>query len=108
MAASGKSANWSYLLIRLIRIERDLRRPPPIGLRRYPEHTLATSMEPDFLTTEQLAARLGLKPATIKGWRYRGIGPEWHELPRIDRSPRTSRVRYRLEDVKRWESIGDD
>jgi len=65
-------------------------------------------MEIDFLTTEQLAARLGLKPATIKGWRYRGIGPEWHTLPRADRSPRQPRVRYRLEDVINWEATRDD
>jgi hypothetical protein len=65
-------------------------------------------METDFLTTEQLAARLGLQPATIKGWRYRGIGPEWHELPRAGRSPRQPRVQYRLEDVERWEANGDN
>ena len=65
-------------------------------------------METDFLTTEQLAKRLGLKPATIKGWRYRGIGPHWHELARAGRSPRQPRVRYRLEDVERWEATSDE
>jgi uncharacterized protein YjcR len=56
-----------------------------------------------YLTTEQLAKRYGLKPATIKGWRIRKQGPTWYQVPRIGLSRRQARTRYRLADVLAWE-----
>ena len=40
-------------------------------------------MTEPYLTTEQLAARWGVKPSTIKGQRARGSGPRYVTLPRL-------------------------
>lgn len=50
-----------------------------------------------FLTTRQLAERLGYHPKTLRSWRKRGHGPSW-----IKASPR--RVIYDLRDVEAWEA----
>ncbi len=49
-----------------------------------------------MLSTAQLAERLGVTQVTLRSWRMREQGP-----PYIRISPR--RVRYRVEDVERWE-----
>ena len=48
-----------------------------------------------LITTKQLAGRLGMKPATLANWRWRGYGP-----PHVNLGGR--RVRYRLRDVEAW------
>lgn len=63
-------------------------------------HLLMT--EP-FLTTDQLAARWGMKPAAIKNQRARGIGPSYITLPRIGTPAGTPRVRYPLAHVLAFE-----
>ena len=60
-------------------------------------------MSDPFLTTRQLAARWGIKPATIKRWRGRRIGPEWFRYP----GPLplgTERIRYPLHSVLAYEA----
>ena len=39
-------------------------------------------MTEPYLTSDQLAARWGLSPATIKGQRARGIGPVYYTIRR--------------------------
>ena len=56
-----------------------------------------------FLTTDELAARWGLSPATIKGQRARGIGPVYYTIPRNSAPRGTSRVRYPLAQVLAFE-----
>jgi hypothetical protein len=57
-------------------------------------------MTEPFLTTDQLAARWGLKPAAIKNQRARGIGPAYVTASRIGTPAGTPRVRYPLH--KSW------
>jgi hypothetical protein len=60
-------------------------------------------MTEPYLTTEQLAARWGLKPSTIKSQRSRGNGPPHYELPRIATPAGEKRVRYALSAVLAFE-----
>lgn len=60
-------------------------------------------MNEPFLTTNQLAARWGLKPAAIKNQRARGIGPVYVTAPRIGLPAGTPRVRYSLAQVLAFE-----
>lgn len=53
-------------------------------------------MAADFLTTNELAERLGVKPVTIRRWRQEGTGPTAHRFS-------NRLTRYRLEDVEAWE-----
>ena len=53
----------------------------------------ATVAEDRLLTTAQVAQLLGLRPDTIKLWRYRGTGPAFYRFGE-------GRVRYRLSDVE--------
>ena len=39
--------------------------------------------ETQFLTTEQVAARYGLSPATIKDWRAKKFGPPYYTLGKV-------------------------
>lgn len=55
------------------------------------------------LTTEQLAQRWGLSPATIKHQRSRGVGPPYTTLPRLGTPYGTPRVRYALHQVLAFE-----
>ena len=41
---------------------------------------------PDFIATKRAAEILGRSPATLKRWRYEGVGPAYVEMER--------RVRY--------------
>lgn len=61
------------------------------------------AMTEPFLTTDQLAARWGLKPAAIKNQRARGIGPAYVTASRIGTPAGTPRVRYPLAQVLAFE-----
>jgi len=56
-----------------------------------------------FLSTEQLAARWGLKPSAIKNQRARGVGPPYVTMPRLATPAGTPRVRYPLAQVLAFE-----
>jgi hypothetical protein len=60
-------------------------------------------MTEPYLTTDQLAARWGLRPAAIKNQRARGIGPRYYTIPRIGFPAGTPRVRYPLAQVLAFE-----
>jgi len=60
-------------------------------------------MTEPFLTTNELAARWGLKPAAIKNQRLRGIGPSYYTIPRRYCPAGTPRVRYPLAQVLAFE-----
>jgi hypothetical protein len=60
-------------------------------------------MTEPYLTTDQLAARWGLRPAAIKNQRARGIGPGYDTIPRIGFPAGTPRVRYPLAQVLAFE-----
>jgi hypothetical protein len=51
-----------------------------------------------LLTTEDVAAMLGIAPATAIWWRSQKQGPSWIRLGRGRRSP----IRYRLEAVEAY------
>ncbi len=51
-------------------------------------------MKGQFLTTEQAAQFLGLRPNTLEIWRYRGTGPRFIKCGRA--------VRYRLTDIESY------
>ena len=59
----------------------------------HPE-TQAQPLRVLYLTTDQLAERLGLAPITVETWRKRGKGPPYVRLGRA--------VRYRISDVEAW------
>ncbi len=52
-----------------------------------------------MLTTEQLAARWGIAPKTLRNWRHTGGGPRSVKL----RPGRSGPVRYPLAEVERYE-----
>jgi hypothetical protein len=52
-----------------------------------------------FLTTEDLANRLKLQPATLRYWRHKGKGPRYLKLGQGS----AAHVRYGLSDVIKWE-----
>lgn len=50
-----------------------------------------------FLTEEAVAAKLGIRPATLRNWRSQGRGPRWA------RNPDTGRfLGYTQEAVDDW------
>ena len=49
----------------------------------------------EFLTTQQAANFLSLKPTTLHQWRWSGRGPKFIRLG-------TRSIRYRLEDLLNW------
>jgi len=56
-----------------------------------------------YLTSEQLAARWGISPATLKAQRARGSGPPYYSIPRRCLPAGTPRVRYPLAQVLAFE-----
>lgn len=53
--------------------------------------------EDRLLSKKDLAMRWGITQRTLENWRSAGTGPKWIILG-------TNRVRYRIEDVKEFES----
>ena len=45
---------------------------------------------PDFYSESDLAARSGLSPRTLQGWRLKGGGPQWVRCGRRVLYPRAS------------------
>lgn len=64
-------------------------------------------IEQQFLTSDQLAERYGLSPATIVDWRRKDRGPEYYTLPRYAISSGSARVRYELDKVLHWEETNN-
>ena len=64
-------------------------------------------MTEPFLTTDELAARWGLKPAAIKNQRARGIGPSYFTTSRIGFPAGTPRVRYPLAQILAFEEANN-
>lgn len=64
-------------------------------------------MTEPYLTTDQLAARWGISPATIKSQRARGVGPVYYTTPRIALPSGTPRVRYPLAQVLAFEQANN-
>ena len=52
-----------------------------------------------YLTTEDLAQRLKIKPATLRYWRHKNKGPRFLKLG----EGVSAHVRYALSDVIKWE-----
>jgi hypothetical protein len=73
-----------------------------LSVRMHYRRLIHLMIEP-YLTSDQLAARWGLSPATIKGQRARGIGPVYYTIPRISAPSGASRVRYPLSQVLAFE-----
>jgi hypothetical protein len=57
-----------------------------------------SQLENLLLRTSEAATFIGVKPTTLKIWRYRGTGPPYH---RIGSGP-TSPVAYSLADLRAW------
>jgi len=51
-----------------------------------------------LIRTPEAADLLGVKPATLKIWRYRGTGPPYHRIG----SGSTSPVAYLVSDLMAW------
>ncbi|WP_147164031.1 helix-turn-helix transcriptional regulator [Pararhodospirillum oryzae] len=49
-----------------------------------------------MITTDQLAARLGVTTRTVMRWRVERFGPPYLRLGRS--------IRYRLDDILQWEN----
>jgi predicted DNA-binding transcriptional regulator AlpA len=56
---------------------------------------LSDESQNQLLSERQLAAELGLAPATLRKWRARNAGPPFIRLSR-------RAIRYRRADVERW------
>ena len=54
---------------------------------------------PEWLTTEELAARWQIPARTLRDWRHRGYGPPAVKLGR----GQAGAVRYQMSEVERWE-----
>jgi transcriptional regulator with XRE-family HTH domain len=59
--------------------------------------------EQQFLTSDQLAERYGLSPATIADWRRKNRGPEYYTLPKYAVASGSAKVRYELNKILKWE-----
>ena len=60
-------------------------------------------IEQEFLTSDQLAERYGLSPATIADWRRKNRGPEYYTLPKYAVASGSAKVRYELNKILKWE-----
>ena len=54
----------------------------------------ATETIPSFLSTDEVAEMVHIKPQTLRVWRWRGDGPRYLKAG--------SRVLYKLSDVLAW------
>ena len=64
-------------------------------------------MNPDELSTAQLAARWGLSAHTLCAWRRQGTGPPWVSRPQRHTPRGTPLVFYRLHDVLAYEATNN-
>ena len=64
-------------------------------------------MTEPYLTTDQLAARWGVKPATIKNYRARGTGPQYYTADRFALPIGVPRVRYPISQVLAFEEANN-
>jgi len=64
------------------------------------------TIEP-YLTTDELAARWGIKASSVKNQRARGIGPHYYTMPRMATPIGTPRVRYPLSQVLAFEEANN-
>lgn len=58
----------------------------------------ATPTTPTLLTSPNAARLLGVKPQTLRKWRYQGRGPRFVRLGTGRQSP----AAYRLADLEAW------
>ena len=56
-----------------------------------------------FFTSDQLAERYGLSPATIADWRRKNRGPKYYTVPKYAISSGSAKVRYELNEILEWE-----
>ena len=63
--------------------------------------------EQQFFTSDQLAERYGLSPATIADWRRKDRGPEYYTLPKYAVSSGSAKVRYELKKILKWEQANN-
>ena len=61
-------------------------------------------MTEPYLSTDQLAARWGLRPSTLKGQRARGVGPPYETAERLASPLGAPRVRYSLAQILAFEA----
>ena len=64
-------------------------------------------IEQQFLTSDQLAERYGLSPATIADWRRKNRGPEYYTVPKYAISSGSAKVRYELKEILKWEQANN-
>ena len=57
-------------------------------------------LPPDLLTLAEVARLLEVKPARLRTWRHRGLGPKSFKVGPA--------VVYRLTDVKAWQAGQDE
>jgi hypothetical protein len=48
----------------------------------------------NWYSTAELSEEIGVEPETLKGWRWRGVGPAFHKFGH--------KVRYARRDVDAW------
>ena len=63
--------------------------------------------EQQFLTSDQLAERYGLSPATIADWRRKDRGPKYYTVPHVALSMGSAKVRYELTEILEWEQANN-
>ncbi len=61
-------------------------------------------MTEPYLTTDQLAARWGLRPSTLKSQRTRGVGPPYEAAERLASPLGAPRIRYPLSQILAFEA----
>jgi uncharacterized protein YjcR len=60
-----------------------------------------------YFTTNQLAERYGIKPKTVRNWRYMHTGPAYYQIPKLGRPSISEKIRYKLSDVLAWEQTNN-
>jgi|ERR1700694_789626 len=86
--------------------------PTAHGTRPRVQEISRAGTVPQLVATQKAAEMLGRSPATLKRWRYEGVGPSWIEmegrvsydvavlLEYIRKNTRTPSVRAVLEDAR--------
>lgn len=69
-----------------------------MGLGYFVRKDQTVTDQTTYLSSRQLAKRLGISVHTLKNWRQKGYGPPFLKLA----GPQ-SRTRYKLADVETWE-----